>query len=97
MQYQRIKSAIKSDHSALIVYEAEQSSIIINKRKQFSSERNLHRLMLRFLLLLMNGCWKEVESIDDMQEATDRFYKITSDILNHFYPQGKITVTNTGS
>ena len=61
---------------------------VVNYRKKSPS------INASFLGSVDINCFNEVETLDDAQSATDKFYKIANDLLNNYYPVKTITLTN---
>jgi len=91
-----VKSTIKSDHSAIVVYNDENNEIINhNKDKRTVIYRKKSpSINAIFLESVDMDIMSEVETIVDTQSAANKFYEITRKLLNQYYPVKTITVTN---
>jgi len=90
-----VKSTIKSDHDAVIVYSNNMSIVNCNKQsKQITFRKKSPAVNACFLGTVPANCMDEVLQISDPQLASDKFYELTRNLLNTYYPVTSITVTN---
>ena len=90
-----VKSTIKSDHSALVVFSGEQ--VMVNKNKQskvVNFRKKSPSINARSLASMDDQSFSDVMEMDDVQTATDMLYSVATSLLNTHYPIKRITVTN---
>jgi len=88
-----IKSAVKSDHKAVITY-IEATKVTYNKMKTKRSYRKQSPDNHAYFLSQLTQLEYRSDFTSDPQTEFDRLYNTLHDLLNHFYPQRTITVTS---
>jgi len=91
-----VKSTVKSDHQAVVAYSDTNSCVRSKSKRKFTYRKRTptqHALFLQHVVT-MDFDFDPVENEQDIQAQFDHFYEQLVSLLNVFYPERDITVTN---
>jgi len=94
---QTVVSAVETGHKAIAARFGACNPSHCNKikfTKRFRFALTLLIRMLHFLIFFKNFSWDEILDIDDAQPGFDKFYKIAKNMLDHFFPERTVTLSD---
>ena len=90
-----VKSAVKSDHHAVVAYTGDVKRSVSKSRRVCTYRKHTAAEHARFLASTPDATALEVNPDGHLQEEFDRTHNVMLQMLDDFYPARRITVTST--
>ena len=90
-----MKSAVKSDHMAVVVYSGTSLNMINKTRRVCTFRKHTSVEHANFLASVPNSSHlASADSSGDLQEEVDRLYLMLNELMDHYYPTRRVTITS---